>query len=190
MDCFGGRTVTGGPQAVLVNDRTGAPNVTPRQLLAEALAELQIPVLFADTAPPPRKDGLVGLPEWFWIQPADWHGRSVTIHAGPVWATASATPTALAVEPGSGLSSVTCNGPGTAYDPQKPASAQHTSCSYTYLQPSADQPGNAYRAVVIVIWRVSWTGSGGAGGVLDPAVQVPATLRLRVAQGEALVDNP
>jgi hypothetical protein len=190
MDCVGGRTTDGGPQAVLLNDRTGAPRVTPRQLLAEALAELQIPVLPAQTAPPRGKDGLVGLPEWFWVPGADWHTRSVTVRAGPVWATALATPTGVAFEPGGGLSLVSCAGPGAAYDAAKPASAQHTDCSYTYQQPSAGQPGDAYRAGVIVTWRVSWTGSGGVGGVLDPGMQVPAMFSLQVAQGEALVNTP
>jgi hypothetical protein len=190
LDCLGGHTTDGGPQAVLVNDRTGAPTVTPRQLLIEALAELQIPVLSAQTAPPRGKDGLVGLPEWFWVRAADWQARSVTIHAGPVWATALATPIGLVFDPGGGLSAETCSGPGTAYQPAKPASAQHTDCSYSYLQPSVGQPRDAYRAAVIVTWRVSWTGSGGTGGLLDPALQVPAMFWLRVAQGEALVTTP
>jgi hypothetical protein len=71
-----------------------------------------------------------------------------------------------------------------------PASAQHTDCSYSYAQPSAGQPGDAYQAAVVVTWRVSWTGSGGTGGVLDPALQVPAMFPVRVAQGEALVTSP
>lgn len=190
LDCLGGRTVDGGPQAVLIADSTGAPTVTPQQLLAQALAELQIPVLSADTAPPRGKDGLVGLPEWFWVPGADWRARSVTIQAGPVWATARAKPTGLTFEPGRGLPPAACSGPGTAYNPAKPTSAQHTDCSYTYAQPSAGQPANAYRAGVIVTWRVTWTGSGGTGGVLDAGLQVPAMFWLRVAQGEALVSTP
>jgi hypothetical protein len=190
LDCLGGRITEGAPQAVLVNDRTGDPTVTPQQLLTEALALLRIPVLRADTAPPQGKDGLVGLPEWFWVPRADWQARSVTVHAGPVWATALATPTGLAFEPGSGLAQVTCRGPGVAYQPAEPAAAQRTDCFYTYLEPSVRQPGDAYRAAVTVTWVVSWTGSGDTGGVLDPALRVPWTFRLRVAQGEALVTSP
>ena len=41
-----------------------------------------------------------------------------------------------------------------------------------------------------VTWRVSWTGSGGAGGVLDAALAVPVGFTIPVAQGEALVSKP
>jgi hypothetical protein len=85
---------------------------------------------------------------------------------------------------------VSCTGPGTAYNPARPASSQHTACSYTYDQPSVSQPGQAYQATLTVTWRVSWTGSGGTGGLLDPALPVPVTVTVPVAQGEALVNSP
>lgn len=190
LECQGGKTVDNEPQAVLVDVATGNPAVTPRQLLVQALSQLQIPVIPAATAPPRGKDGLVGLPEWFWIPAADWQPRSVTVRAGPVWATATAAPVGITFDPGAGLEPMSCTGPSTAYDPAKPASGQHTDCSYTYAQPSAGQPGNAYQATLIVTWRVSWTGSGGTGGVLDPALAAPYEFRVPIAQGEALVSTP
>lgn len=184
MDCGAGT----GPQAVLVPNATGAPPVTPQQLV-HALGGLDVPRLRPATAPPRRMDGLVGLPEWFWVPAGEWHPRSVTVTAGPVWATVTATPASLTVQPGAGLSAVACTGPGIAYNRRKPAVQQHTDCSYTYLRPSAGLPGNAYRASVTVTWRVTWTGSGGAGGVLDPALAVPVGFSVGVAQGEALVTS-
>jgi hypothetical protein len=189
MDCVGGR-VGSGPLAVLVNIATGAPAITPQQLLQQALNELQIPTLRPGTAPPRGKDALVGLPEWFWVPGAQWHPLSVTVSAGPVWATATASPVALALQPGGGLGPVSCQGPGTRYDPAKPASQQHSDCEYTYLQPSAGQPGNAYQASIAITWSVSWTGSGGVGGVIDAGLVVPFSFPIPVAQGEALVSNP
>ncbi len=189
MDCVGGKTGPG-PQAVLINNATGAPRITPQQLLQEALSELRIPTLGPDTAPPRGKDGLVGLPEWFWVPASNWSARSVTVSAGPVWATATATPVGLSFEPGGGLPAVDCRGPGTAYRPAKPASAQHSQCSYIYEQSSVGQPGNAYQASVVISWRITWTGSGGAGGVLTGGLPVPFSFALPVAQGEALVSNP
>ena len=189
MDCIGGNAGAG-PRAVLVNNITGTPQVTPQQLLVQALQELKVPALTPATAPPRGHDGLVGLPEWFWVAAGQWHARSVTVSAGPVWATATATPLSLTVQPGAGLGTISCAGPGTAYDRAKPAAAQHTDCSYTYEQPSAGQPGSAYQVTVTVTWRISWTGSGGAGGVLDPALTTPAGFAVRVAQGEALVTTP
>jgi hypothetical protein len=184
MDCGTGT----GPQAVLVPDVNGGTPVTPQQLV-HALGGLDVPHLRPATAPPRGRDGLVGLPEWFWVPAGEWHLRSVTVTAGPVWATVTATPVSLTVQPGAGLSPVTCTGPGAAYNRRKPAVQQHTDCSYTYLQPSAGLPGNAYQASVTVTWRVTWTGSGGAGGVLDPALAVPVGLSIGVAQGEALVTS-
>ncbi len=186
LDCLGG-AIGPGPQAVLVSTATGTPQVTPEQLLIQALKELQVPVLLPATAPPRGADGLVGLPEWFWIPAASWRQLTVTVTAGPVWAIVTATPSGLSFNPGTGAGPVTCPGPGTAYDPSIPAADQQTDCSYTYSQPSAGLPGGAYSASVSVVWRVEWTGSGGAGGVLAPALSVPVSIPIRVAQAEALV---
>lgn len=190
MQCIGGR-VGAGALAVLVSTATGAPVVTPQQLLQQALSELQIPTLRAQTAPPRGKDALVGLPEWFWVRRNQWHPLSVTVSAGPVWATATASPTALSFQPGAGLGPVSCAGPGPAYNPNPAPSAgpQHTECAFTYLQPSAGQPGNAYQASITVTWNISWTGSGGVGGVVDAGLQIPFAFPIPVAQGEALVKS-
>ncbi len=189
MDCPGGKAGAG-PQAVLLSTATGAPRITPQQLLQQALSKLQVPTLRPDTAPPRGRDGLVGLAEWFWVPAGDWHARSVTVSAGPVWATATATPVGLWFEPGGGLPTVGCRGPGIAYQPDRPASEQRSRCSFVYDQPSVGQPGNAYQASVVITWRVSWTGSAGAGGVLNGALPVPFSFALPVAQGEALVSSP
>jgi hypothetical protein len=185
MECGGGTA----PQAVLVRNATGAPAVTPRQLLVHAYGELDVPYLRPATAPPRGTDGLVGLPEWFWVPAGEWHALSVTVTAGAVWATATAAPVSLTFLPGAGLSPVTCTGPGAAYNRHLPAAQQHTNCSYTYLQSSAGLPGNAYRASLTVTWRITWTGSGGAGGVLDAGLAVPVGFSIGVAQGEALVTS-
>jgi len=179
-----------GVVAILVSTAAGMPQVTPQQLMIQAYGELQVPSLSPATAPPRGHDGLVGLPEWFWVPAAGWHARSVTVSAGPVWATVTATPVGLTFEPGAGISPISCQGPGAAYDSAKPAASQHSDCSYTYLQPSAGLPSNVYQASVSITWRVDWAGSGGAGGVLAPALSVPVAFTIPVAQGEALVTTP
>jgi hypothetical protein len=171
----------------LVNIATGAPGITPQQLLQTALAELFIAAFPAATAPPRGKDALVGLPEWFWIPRADWRQATVTVTAGPVWVTAAATPMRLTFSPGSGQAPVSCAGPGTPYQPRLALAAQHTACAFTYTRSSAGQPGSVFRAAVTVTWRVAWTGSGGTGGVLNAALQVPYAFTVPVANGEALV---
>jgi hypothetical protein len=186
--CFAG-VLGAGPQAVLVNSRSDVPAVTPQQLLVTALGELHIPYPSPATAPP-RGHGLVGLPEWFWAAAGTWHTRRVRVTAGPVWAVVTAVPTGLTFGPGPGLIPVTCAGPGAAYNPQEPSTEQHTDCSYTYLRPSTGQPGNAYPASVTATWRVTWTGSGDTGGILDAALAVSAHFTVAVAQAEALVASP
>jgi hypothetical protein len=174
----------------LVNDATGAPAVTPQQLSQIAIGELIIPELTAQTAPPRGHDGLVGLPEWFWIPARVWGAvHSPRVTAGPVWAQATAVPTKIIFNPGGGLPRVTCNGPGTAYKAGVPLADQHTACSYTYNQPSARQPGNAYAASVTVLWNVFWVGSGNAGGQVAAGRPVSTPMTLRVAAGEALVTS-
>jgi len=189
LDCFGGRAAAA-PIAVLVINATGAPAVTPQQLLQRALNELQIPTLQPHTAPPRGKDALVGLPEWFWVPAGEWHPLSVTVTAGPVWATATASPVGLSFQPGGGFGPVSCTGPGSRYNPALPAAKQDTGCEFSYLRSSAGQPGNAYQATVTVSWNVSWTGSGGAGGLIDAGLAVPFSFPIPVAQGEALVSSP
>jgi hypothetical protein len=174
----------------LVNNATGAPAVTPQQLSQIAIGELIIPELNAKTAPPRGRDGLVGLPEWFWIPGGAWGAvHSPRVTAGPVWAQATAVPTKIIFNPGGGLPSLTCNGPGTAYRSALPLADQHTACSYTYDQPSAGQPGNAYAASVTVLWNVFWVGSGGAGGQVAAGRPVSTPMTVRVAAGEALVTS-
>jgi len=175
---------------ILVSTATGTPQVTPQQLMLQAYGELRVPSLTPATAPPVGRDGLVGLPEWFWVPVTSWHPRSVTVSVGPVWATVTATPVGLTFKPGAGISAVACQGPGLPYDPSEPSASQRTDCSYTYVQPSAGLPGNVYHASVSITWRVDWIGSGGAGGVLSPALSIPVALTIPVAQGEALVTTP
>jgi hypothetical protein len=184
ITCPGGQPFGG---VTLVNNATGAPAVTPQELSIIAIGELIIPELPPHTAPPLGRDGLVGLPEWFWIPRAVWGPVTRTVTAGPVWARAVAMPEKIIFGPGGGQPGVTCDGPGTAYQPALSASAQHTSCSYTYTQPSAGQPGNAFAASVTVLWNVFWVGSGGTGGTVAAGRPVSTPITLRIAAGEALV---
>ena len=180
-----------GPGALVeVSLKTGVPAITPVQLLKIAIGELSVPTLAAQTAPPRGKDGLVGLPEWFWVPASQWRKVSITVRAGPVWATATASPHGLSFLPGDGQGTVSCTGPGTPFSAGSPGSQQPGTCSYTYSQPSAGQPGNAYQAALTVTWTISWTGSGGAGGVITNGYTTGTTFGVRIAQAEALVTKP
>ena len=190
MTCPGSNPGPLGGQLVQVSKATGTPAISPFDLLKIAIGELRVPTLAAATAPPRGRDGLVGLPEWYWVPRTQWRPVSVTVAAGPVWAKANASPTSLSYVPGGGMGSVSCAGPGTPFNRALPAAQQRTACSYTYAQPSRGQPGNAYQAGVFVTWTVSWTGSGGVGGVITNGYTTGTAFGVRVAQAEALVTTP
>ncbi|GEM_PF-1017925 len=172
---------------VILVSKNGGPPVTPQELLQIALGELTVPELQPRTAPPLNRPALVGLPEWFWIPPAQWHPISVTVTVGPVWARLTATPNLLTFDPGGGLAPSSCPGPGTSY---RSAPSGGAGCQFKYLQSSALQPGGAYAAAVTVTWAVTWTGSGGTGGTVNAGLQMPYPFSLRVAEGQALVTGP
>jgi hypothetical protein len=189
MTCPDSKTDQGG-QLVQVSIETGVPAGGPAVLLEVGIGALSVPVLPAATAPPRGSDALVGLPEWYWVPGAGWHPVSVTVRAGPVWATATARPTTLTYLPGAGMGAVSCPGPGASFNRSLPAAEQRTRCTYTYLWPSAGQPGRAFRAGVYVTWTISWTGSAGAGGLITSSYRTGTAFAVRVAQAEALVTEP
>jgi hypothetical protein len=181
---FGGVTLVAAGAAV--------PAVTPQELLQEVEGQLTLPALAAATAPPRGRDGLVGLPEWFWIPRADWHPVATQrLQVGAVWAQVTATPEQLSFIPGGGLTGTSCPGPGTVFSSQDPD--QTSACSFTYSQSSATQDGGTYAASVTVSWRVTWAGfspaTGPVGGVLNAGLQVADPISLKVAEGQALVSG-
>ena len=102
-----------------------APTVPPPDPAvagAQAASELQLPIPTLTLSP--AATGYVNLAEWLWIDATVWHSLSTTAQAcnagGCVTATATATPAYVTWDTGDG-STVTCNGPGTPYDPALPA---------------------------------------------------------------------
>jgi hypothetical protein len=175
---------------------TGSTNVPVPVVQAGALAAtarnlLQLPEPKAAHSPTGR--ALVGLPTWFWIDPAQWRPLTQRTAAGPVFAVVTATPTTSVWDPGDGSAALSCTGPGTPYDTGMPESAQSTDCSYTYLRSSAGQPqtgpdvnDRAYTVTVTTTWQITWRGSGGTGGTLAPLTR-QSTFTLPVAQRETVV---
>lgn len=178
----------------------GGPPTTPQELLAWARGELTLPLPAVRTAPPRGSDGLAGLPEWFWVEPAQWHPMSAQVHVGGVWAQVTARPSWIQIQPGTGPGGMAsrcngvpggggcrCPGPGTAYDPHLSAGAQSTECAVTYDGPSDGLPGDVYQVSVSVVWTAWWRGPGGAGGMLPPLGRT-TVFALPVAEAQAL--NP
>ena len=163
------------------------PRVTPQQLVAWAQAQLKLPLPGIETAPPRGSDGLVGLPEWFWVDPAQWHSVTAQVAVGAVWARVTARPAQITIRPGTGAAE-TCDGPGTAYEPKLPAQSQRSDCTWTYGQSSDGLPGNVYQASVTVTWDATWAGAGGAGGALAPDGET-AAFTVPVAEAQSLTPS-
>lgn len=170
-----------------------APSIDPASVavLAENAMRLPDPEIGLD----PRGTSVVNLPTWLWVAPSLWHADTVTANADGVSATAVAEPVAVVWSTGDG-GRVECAGPGVAYNPSIPSGGQATDCFYEYRETSAGQPsvdGNsddaAFTVSATVVWSVSWTSAGVAGGGVLPTLFTSSAVPLRVVQVESVNDS-
>jgi len=173
-----------------------APTVPPPDPAvagAQAASELQLPTPTLTLSP--STTGYVNLAEWLWITSSMWHPLSTTAQAcnagGCVAATATATPSYVTWDTGDGTR-VTCNGPGTPYNPALPATDQSTTCEHTYATSSAGQSspdGNpndaAFLITATITWTVAWAGPNGSAGALS-SLTTRGVTSLKVAQIESV----
>ena len=121
---------------------------------------------------------LVGVPTWLWIDPGAWQTADASATAGPVTATATATPSKVVWDMGDG-DTVTCDGPGTPYSASDPSAT--TDCSYTWTQPGS------YEVTATVYWSVTWTAVGApGGGNLGLQAGPPAEAEVQVTESQAI----
>jgi hypothetical protein len=164
--------------------------IDPLTLAQQALRSIVLPAPAIRTNP--SAFSVVNLQTWLWIDPVAWRTLSATASAGPISATAVAAPVSVTWSMGDG-SSISCSGPGTAYDTAEPASRQSTDCSYTYRRSSLGQPspdGNpndaSFDVTATIRWSVDWTAVGAPGGGALPSLQTTSTLPLKVEQVESV----
>ena len=163
----------------------GAPVLPAPGVLAQlAVKYLQLPDPVIRSSPAPGALQLTRLPVWLWVAANVWQPQSKTAQVPGEAVTATATPVSAAWAMGNGTT-VTCQGPGTAYAAGDNPSAASPTCGYTYQASSAGQPGGAYKVTVTITWDITWAGAGGAGGVLAP-LQTVAAAQFRVAESQAL----
>lgn len=181
------------PCAAAVPGVPAGPVVTPAQVGAMAAASLKLPSPKArrspdDRLPDGRATTYVRLQTWFYVPVAQWKPLTVSATAGGVTATATATPTVLAFDPGDGSAAVSCAGPGRAwvFGQDKNFDVAPGGCSYAYLRSSYGYPGGMVTARYSITWSIRWTGAGGAGGVL-PDVVTTSTSVFAVAEAQAVV---
>ena len=160
------------------------PVVAPIVLAREAYRFLPLPAPRIRLNPPVGRAQLVNLLTWLWLDPATWGSRSATASVPGLSATVTAVPVSVTWTMGDG-GRVVCRGPGTAYDPKRPAAAQHPTCSYTYRH-AAD----AYQVTATTTWRVTWVAHGAPdGGTLPPLARASPATPLRVVEVQTINNN-
>jgi hypothetical protein len=163
-------------------DQAPAPP-EPATMAVEASQDVPLLTPMPRTSPPTGEQ-VVGLPTWLWIDAAGWDPATATAEVPGLAVTVTATPRHVEWDMGNG-DSVTCTGPGTAWDPAGPDD-QATDCSYTYQFVSADRPGGAYTVTTTVVWAVTWEATNGEAGVLPDATRT-ASVDLVVGERQAVV---
>lgn len=148
-------------------------------LLARELLPLPDPDV--RTSPPAGRPQLVGVATWFRVDTA-WQTFSATATLGGVSATVTATPTQVVWDPGDGSAPITCDGPGTAFDPARPGAV--SDCSHIYRRRTASGAEHALTATIT--YDVAWTATDGSSDVLDPVTRT-STVAVAVDEAQAIV---
>ena len=168
------------PGALAFDGRAYLSRIVPRPEIAAA---------------PPTGEGIAQVGMWFWTG-TPFEPMSVTAWVpgpnGVVWATTTATPVRLVVDPGDaelGTGPLVCDGPGHMWRPEY-GDDLVSQCMYTYRHSSvlADD-GQAFRASMSIEWDVSWTSSTGASGALAPMSTTTAA-PIVVREIQAIVTSP
>ncbi|KUN26098.1 hypothetical protein AQJ23_12960 [Streptomyces antibioticus] len=144
--------------------------VTPEILAELAYNEIRVPGTKVTLAP--ANATKVNLPTWAWLDAADFKPVSVTASVQEIGisATATAEPVSLKIEPGtadavtypaSGVCEINNGRIGAPY--AKGKADETPPCGVKYLRSSGD---GTYPLRATVTWKITWTGTGGAGGDL------------------------
>jgi hypothetical protein len=137
------------------------------------------------TSPGIGVDQIVGLPTWLWIDDAAWRPQVVQARLAGFEIAVTAAPARVEWALGEDEAArVTCGGPGTPWDPAG-GDGQRTDCSYVY-QFVPEAPAVTYPASATLVWDVSYTLNGQAGGDLGENATA-TTFDLRVTERQAVV---
>mgnify|MGYP001390779576 CR=1 FL=1 len=143
--------------------------------MASAQSQLVLELPDVATSPPRGGTQLVGVPVWFWV--TNSAPAATTAEIPGLAVTLSAVPTSTRYRIGD--ATLTCDGAGTAYDPDRPAAGQHSDCTHTFDQ-------NATVTVdATVDWQLTWTATNGQAGDL-PTVSRTTSFTLTLEQAQAV----
>lgn len=166
----------------LITYQPGVNVVDASTLARQAFKTLPLSYPLPATAPPRDQPQLVGVRTWLWIDPSDFRPVTASVEIPGLQVTATATPTRVRWSMGDADHVVTCDGPGTAYDPSLPDGAQHSDCSYVF------QHSGARTITAIIDWAVTWEATDGTGGAL-PIVSRGTSFPMDVEQRQAVING-
>jgi len=163
-----------------------APVTDVRALVEQASKAMKIPTPQLSLSPDAASTEFVGVPVWAWTPSSEWAPKSVSVSAGGVSLTMTATPEFVTWSMGDG-GSMTCWGAGTPY-PTAGAKPPERSpdCGYTYAAPSSSSPGGYFPVAATTHWKVAWSTTTGLAGT-EPELTASSSLHLRVSEIQALV---
>lgn len=160
----------------------------PTALAQQALQYTSLPKPSIKLNPAIERDQIVNVPTWLWVDSA-WNPVSAQASAGGITVSTTATPVQITWNTGDGQTRI-CNGPGTAYNTNRPDDQQRTDCSHTYTYASTDQPSGRFTVTATQVWHVTWTATGVPAGT--PAagdlgtITNTASTSVRVVEVQAL----
>ncbi|MFF2377219.1 hypothetical protein ACFVUW_22820 [Streptomyces xiamenensis] len=169
------------------------PGIVNISTLAE-LAYERVRVPDTDIQLNPDGEQTVNLATWVWLDQAAFEPVSVTASLDDygLWATTTATPTTLTIEPGtsdarlhpaSGECAV--GGDGSIGEPySRGRSGEEPPCGVTYLR--ATHATGSYGLTASLTWEISWEGSDGSGASLPSGV-FETTHEITVSEVQAIV---
>ena len=143
-----------------------APGVVATMVFARVKAEMVAPSLGSD--PPPGVAAVVNTPVF--VEVTNWQPEIVDRDCVlGVCVSMTASPS-LVFDPGDGSEAVSCEPPGSRYDPALPLMEQaQGACAHVYrLRTGAEGRPSEWPGLVTVTWNVSWTSNVGASGTYAP----------------------
>lgn len=164
----------------------GTPSVIPG-LWVEAVNALAMRGPQITTAPPIDTSAVVNLPVWLWTETGGTVWPEEELHqfaeAPEVGqrVDAYARPLRIVWEMGDDQDPVTCQGPGTAWEPTMDF-LRPGECHHTYRQASRNQPGDVFEITAMTTWRLRWEINGDPDGEFELQVGSTATIRVNEIQ--------
>ena len=151
----------------------------PRGLAQQAIALMGLRAINIGIVPEPRAGsvGIIGMPTWMWAQnPSQnmWGPVTKSVSAGGATVTATANVDQVVWAMGDG-STVSCTGPGTAYQDSF-GKKSSPSCGHTYTRQGT------YTVRATSYWTVQWAGVGQSG-----TIPLNFTQTTNITMGEAQV---